>query len=104
MRVRFGRRRTRRRQTTYGEAVGWGAGALALLVVTISLLLLLRRRAIRDGSSTEEVEEAPQPARPEEPTTEEAEGRSHQEKEVSDEGNREYFRKLIEETNKRSGL
>ena len=25
-------------------------------------------------------------------------------KEVSDEGNKEYFRKLIEETNKRSGL
>jgi hypothetical protein len=75
------------------------------LVVTIALLLLLRQRAIRDGSSTEEAEEAPQPARPEEPTTEEAEGRSDQEKEeVSDEGNKEYFRKLIEETNKRSGL
>ena len=103
MRVRFGRRRTRRRQTTYGRAVGWGAGALAL-VVTISLLLLLRRRAIRDDSSTEEVQEAPQSGRPEEPTTEEAEGRSDQEKGVSDEGNREYFKKLIEETNKRSGL
>ena len=103
MRVRFGWRRTRRRQTTYRGAVGWGAGALAL-VVTIALLLLLRQRAIRDGSSTEEAEEAPQPARPEEPTAEEAERRSDQEEEVSDEGNKEYFKKLIEETNKRSGL
>ena len=93
MRVRFGRSRTRRRQTTYGGAIRWGAGTLAL-VVTISLLLLLRRRAIRDDSSTEEAEEAPQPGRPEEPTTGEAEGRSDQEEEVSDEGNKEYFRKL----------
>jgi hypothetical protein len=94
MRGRFGRRRTRRRQTTYRGTVGLGAGALAL-VATISLLLLLRRRAMRNGSSTEEVNEAPK--------TREAKRRSDQE-EVSAEGNKEYFRKLIEESNKRSGL
>ena len=60
---------------------------------TISLLLLLRRRAKRNGSSTEEVNKDPRPR--------ENEGRSERE-ETSAEGPREYFGKLIEETNKRS--
>jgi hypothetical protein len=92
MRGRFGRRRTRRGETPYGGAIGLGVGALAL-VGTISLLLRLRRRARRNGSSTEEVSE--------DPKLREDEGRSEQE-EASAEGHKEYFRKLIEETNKRS--
>jgi len=87
-----GRRRTRFGRTTFGRTAGLAAGALTL-VATISLLLLLRRRARRDGASTEEVNE--------DPRTEEAEGRPRPEG-VSTEGHREYFRKLIEETNKRS--
>jgi hypothetical protein len=90
---RFGKRRARRRgKTTYGGALGLGVGALAL-VGTISLLLLLRRRARRKDSSTEKVNE--------DLKTEEAEGPLERE-EARAEGHREYFRKLIEETNKRS--
>jgi hypothetical protein len=92
MRGRFGRRRTSRGETPYGGVIGLGVGALAL-VGTISLLLHLRRRAKRNGSSTEEVSE--------DLKSRENEGRSEQE-EAGAEGHREYFRKLIEETNKRS--
>ena len=92
MRGRFARRRTRRGETPYGGVIGLGVGALAL-VGTISLLLHLRRRARRNGSSTEEVSE--------DLKSRENEGRSEQE-EAGAEGHREYFRKLIEETNKRS--
>ena len=92
MRVRFGGTRTRRSKMPYGGAIGLGVGALAL-VGAVSLLLLLRRRAKRDGSSTEEVTQDPKPH--------EDKGHSKQ-AEVSTEGPREYFRKLIEETNKRS--
>jgi hypothetical protein len=92
MRGRFGRRRTSRGETSYGGVIGLGVGALAL-VGTISLLLHLRRRARRNGSSTEEVSE--------DLKSRENEGRSEQE-EAGAEGHREYFRKLIEETNKRS--
>ena len=92
MRGRFGRRRTSRGETPYGGVIGLGVGALAL-VGTISLLLHLRRRARRNGSSTEEVSE--------DLKSRENEGRSEQE-EAGAEGYREYFRKLIEETNKRS--
>jgi hypothetical protein len=92
MRGRFGRRRTSCGETPYGGVIGLGVGALAL-VGTISLLLFLRRRARRNGSSTEEVSE--------DLKSRENEGRSEQE-EAGAEGHREYFRKLIEETNKRS--
>jgi hypothetical protein len=92
MRGRFGRRRTRRGETPYGGVIGLGVGALAL-AGAISLLLHLRRRARRNGSSTEEVSE--------DLKSRENEGRSEQE-EAGTEGHREYFRKLLEETNKRS--
>jgi hypothetical protein len=87
-----GRRRTRFGRTTFGRTAGLAAGALAL-VATISLLLLLRRRARRDGAATEEANV--------DPRTEEAEGRPQPEG-IGTEGHKEYFRKLIEETNKRS--
>jgi hypothetical protein len=74
--------------------VGLRVGALAV-VATISLLLLLRRRAARNGNSSEEENE--------EPTTGQAEGYSDREGEGS-ESTREYFKKLIEETKRRSGL
>ena len=87
-----GRPRTRFGGATFGRTAGLAAGALTL-VATISLLLLLRRRARRDGVSTEEVNE--------DPRTGETEGRSEPEG-VSTQGHREYFRKLIEETKERS--
>jgi hypothetical protein len=92
MRGRLGKRKHGRGKTPYSGAIGIGVGVLAL-VGTISLLLLLRRRAKRNGSSTEEVNKDPRPR--------ENEGRSERE-ETSAEGAREYFGKLIEETNKRS--
>ena len=92
VRGRSGRGRTRYGRTTFGRTAGVGAGAL-ILVGAILLLLLLRRRTGRDDGSTEEVNEALR--------TEEAEGRSGREG-VTAEGHREYFRKLIEETNRRS--
>ena len=92
MRGRFGRMRTRRSKTPYGGAIGLGVGALAL-VGTISLLLLLRRKAKRNGSSTEAVNKGPKPR--------EDEGHSER-AEISAEGHIEYFMQLIEETKKRS--
>src|SRR3712207_155125 len=92
MRARFGMMRTRRSKMPYGGARGLGVGALTLLG-TISLLIFLRRRAKRNGSSTEEIIEHPKPR--------EDEGRPEREQ-ASGEGRSEYFRKLIEETNKRS--
>src|SRR3712207_408057 len=92
MRGRFGGTRTRSSKMPYGGARGLGVGALALLG-TISLLMLLRRRAKRNGNSTEELGEHPQPR--------EDEGRSEREQ-ASARRHREYFKKLIEETNERS--
>ena len=90
MRRRFGATRTRRSKMPYARGLGFGALAL---VGTISLFMLMRRRAKRNGSSTEQVNENLKPH--------EDEGHSER-AEVSAEGHSEYFRKLIEETNKRS--
>ena len=94
MRGRLGRQGTKHAQMRYSRAVGFGVGALAV-VATIALLLLLRQRAMRNSNSSEELNE--------EPSTRQAEGHSDQE-EVGAEGTREYFKKLIEETKRRSGL
>ncbi len=92
MRGRFGGTRTRRSKISYGGARGLGVWAIAM-VGTVSLLLLLRRRANRIGSSTEEVNK----------DLRAREDKGHlKQAEASTEGQREYFRKLIEETNKRS--
>ena len=56
VRGRFGRQGTKQAQPNYGVAVGLGVGALALLT-TMAVLLVLRRRAARQGGSTEEVNE-----------------------------------------------
>ena len=92
MRGRFAGTRTRRSQTPYARARGLGFGVLAL-VGTLSLIVLMRRRAKRNGSSTEQVDE----------NLTHHEDVGHSERaEVGVEGHREYFRKLIEKTNKRS--
>jgi len=92
MRGRFAGTRTRRSQTPYARARGLGFGALAM-VGTLSLIVLMRRRAKRNGSSTEQVNE----------NLIHHEDVGHSEgAEVSVEGHREYFRKIIEETSKRS--
>ena len=79
MQGRFGGTRTRRSKMPYSGAIRLGVGALAL-VGTVSLLLLLRRRAKRNGSSTEEVNKDPKPH----------EDKGHSEQaEVSTEGQRE---------------
>ncbi len=94
VRGRLGRQGTEYAPTTHSRALGLGVGALAV-VATILLLLLLRRRATRNGNSSEEENE--------EPTTGQAEG--HSDREGRDaESTREYFKKLIEETKRRSGL
>jgi hypothetical protein len=81
-------------QTMYSRAIGLGVGALAG-VATILLLLVLRRRATRNGNSSE--------GENEEPTTGQAEG--HSDREVGGaESTREYFKKLMEDTKRRSGL
>ena len=92
LRGRFAGTRTRRSQTPYARARGLGFGALAM-VGTLSLIVLMRRRAKRNGSSTEQVNE----------NLIHHEDVVHSERaEVSAEGHREYFRKIIEETSKRS--
>jgi hypothetical protein len=93
VRGRLGRPETKYAQSTHSRAVGLGVGALAA-VATISFLLLLRRRAARYSNSSEENEA---------PTTRQAEGYSDREGEGA-ESTREYFKKLIEETKRRSGL
>jgi hypothetical protein len=94
VRGRLGRQGTKYAQTTHSRALGLGVGTLAV-VATISLLVLLRLRATRNCNSSEEENE--------EPTTGQAEGHSDQEGGGA-ESTREYFKKLIEETKRRSGL
>ena len=94
VRGRLGRQGTKAAPTTHSRDLGLGVGALAV-VATILLLLLLRRRATRNGNSSEEENE--------EPTSGQAEGHSDREGGGA-ESTREYFKKLIEETKKRSGL
>ena len=92
MRGRFAGTRTRRSQTPYARARGLGFGALAM-VGTLSLIVLMRRRAKRNGSSTEQVNEN---------LIHRGDVGHSERAEVSVEGHREYFRKIIEETSKRS--
>ena len=94
VRGHLGRQGTKYAPTTHSRALGLGVGALAV-VATILLLLLLRRRATRNGNSSEEENE--------EPTTGQAEGHSDRERGGA-ESTREYFKKLIEETKRKSGL
>jgi len=94
VRGRLGRQGTKAAPTTHSRDLGLGVGALAV-VATILLLLLLRRRATRNGNSSEEENE--------ELTTGQAEGHSDREGGGA-ESTREYFKKLIEETKRRSGL
>jgi len=95
VRGRLGRQQgTKYAPTTHSRALGLGVGALAV-VATILLLLLLRRRATRNGNSSEEENE--------EPTTGQAEGHSDREGGGA-ESTREYFKKLIEETKRKSRL
>ena len=93
-RGRLGRQGTKYAPTTHSRALGLGVGALAV-VATILLLLLLRRRATRNSNSSEEDNE--------EPTTGQAEGHSDREGGGA-ESTGEYFKKVIEETKRRSGL
>jgi hypothetical protein len=53
----FERQETKKHvRTTYGGPLGLGLGALAV-VATVSLVLVLRRRAARQGSPVEELNE-----------------------------------------------
>jgi hypothetical protein len=56
-RGRFGRSETRQAQGAFGGAVGIGVGVVAIAATIALVLFLRRRRAARQDSSTEEVNE-----------------------------------------------